>query len=220
LGRILWELRLPQGRNSVALAASFSSTRSESEPTARLEPIHVAGDEPAVTRRRAEAPNAAATQFASAQLDRRRPPPAETPRPAADERPAPPQDREPTPPKRTAPVQLPQQEVRASVESVASAPSAASSGVQAATPPSDVVSMQPIYPPAALAAGWEGVVKLYVRLNDRGEVVEADVYQSSGHEVLDRAALEAIYRWRFTPPDGARGIAAEFIKPIPFRIIR
>lgn len=139
---------------------------------------------------------------------------------AAAENPAPPEIFEPPPLRRTVEARLPLHELKTSVESVAAAPAAASAGAQTSTPPTEIVSVKPIYPPAALAAGWEGVVKLYVRLNDRGEVVASEVFQSSGHALLDQAALDVIYRWRFTPPDGARGVAAEFIKPMPFRIVR
>lgn len=215
-----WELRLPQGRNSVALAASISSPRNESQAVIRIERAKLDEVQKAVERRRAETPAVAAVRFLSAEQDQRLPPPADTTRTESVERPEPPEVPERTPPKKTTEARLPPRDTMTSIESVASAPSAAESGVQSSAPPTEVVSVKPIYPPAALSAGLEGVVKLYVRLNEKGEVVEADVFQSSGHPELDQAALDVIYRWRFTAPDGKVGIAAEFIKPIPFRIVR
>jgi protein TonB len=198
----------------------MASPRTESETTIRLEPTLHDEPEKTVERRDAETPAVAAVQFDSAQQDQRQPPPAEAKRADAVERSEPPDVPQRKPTKRTVEARLPPRETTTRVESIASAPSAASQGVQTSTPPVEIVSVKPVYPPAALSAGLEGVVMLYVRVNERGEVVEADVFRSSGHAMLDEAALEAIYRWRFTAPDGKSGVAAEFIKPMPFRIVR
>jgi len=45
------------------------------------------------------------------------------------------------------------------------------------------------YPAIARANGWEGTVLVAVRLDARGKLEQAVVRRSSGHEVLDRAAL-------------------------------
>jgi len=44
------------------------------------------------------------------------------------------------------------------------------------------------YPPIARANGWKGTVVLFVRLDTDGRLQETIVRQSSGYEVLDRAA--------------------------------
>jgi TonB family protein len=49
-----------------------------------------------------------------------------------------------------------------------------------------------IYPPEALAKGWEGVVKVKVILADDGRIKEIDIAESSGYPLLDAAAILAI----------------------------
>ena len=215
-----WQLRLPQGHNSVALAASVSSPRSEAETTVRLKlPTEESIDEP-LSRREAELPAKAAAQFASAQVDAKVPPPADVVRRDAEERPDRPDRPISTPPKRTTEARLPPRETVVRIESAASASSTASSGVKESLTPTVVVSVAPVYPSVALSAGMQGVVKLRVRVNAKGEVVSASIYQSSGHPLLDRAALDVIHRWRYSPPDGELGVAAEFIDKIEFAIHR
>ena len=45
------------------------------------------------------------------------------------------------------------------------------------------------YPAIARANGWKGRVILAVRLDEKGKLLQAVVRQSSGYEVLDRAAV-------------------------------
>jgi len=45
------------------------------------------------------------------------------------------------------------------------------------------------YPAIARAKGWEGTVVIAVSLDARGRLEQAVVRRSSGHEVLDRAAV-------------------------------
>ena len=47
-------------------------------------------------------------------------------------------------------------------------------------------------------------------------MIAASIEESSGHAVLDAAALNVIFRWRFSPPDGEQGVAAEFVHPFKF----
>lgn len=61
----------------------------------------------------------------------------------------------------------------------------------------------PVYPRAARRRGMEGEVLLKVLVNEKGLVEELELVNSSGHRVLDRAALAAVRRWAFTP--GRRG---------------
>jgi protein TonB len=58
---------------------------------------------------------------------------------------------------------------------------------------------QPTYPALAEKAGLEGTVWIKALITILGNVIDAAVYKSSGHEILDRAALEAAPRCRFTP---------------------
>lgn len=50
------------------------------------------------------------------------------------------------------------------------------------------------YPPIARKMGWEGTVILSFRLCEDGKVEDIKVEKSSGFEVLDRSALEAVKR--------------------------
>jgi protein TonB len=77
----------------------------------------------------------------------------------------------------------------------------------------------PLYPRLARQRGWEGLVALRVRVSAAGEVLEAWVEQSSGHGVLDQAALKAVQSWRFRPArEGLRAVAGVARVPIEFRL--
>jgi protein TonB len=92
-----------------------------------------------------------------------------------------------------------------------------------ATPPrygfGSAANPLPRYPEIARERGWEGVVLLSVSVSAEGRADAVRVSRSSGHEILDRAALEAVRRWRFEP--GRRAglpVAATAEVPIRFRL--
>jgi protein TonB len=60
-------------------------------------------------------------------------------------------------------------------------------------------NIPPRYPRDAVARGEKGIVALFVKVAPTGEVEDAEVVQSSGHESLDDAARAAVLRWRFIP---------------------
>ena len=66
-------------------------------------------------------------------------------------------------------------------------------------PPSAVHHPPPEYPQRARARGWQGTVIVEVLVDPAGRVSEARLVATSGHEVLDRAALEEVQNWRFRP---------------------
>ena len=70
------------------------------------------------------------------------------------------------------------------------------------------------YPPAAVAQGIEGEVRLIVRLADDGSVAEVSLAASSGHAILDNAAIRAAYAMGRLPGAGAR----EIILPVVFQL--
>jgi protein TonB len=78
---------------------------------------------------------------------------------------------------------------------------------------------QPRYPHAARKRGYEGQAIINVRIGTRGEVLEAKVFQSSGHQILDTAASKAVTDWRFRPAkrDG-RAVIGQIEIPIEFRL--
>jgi len=61
----------------------------------------------------------------------------------------------------------------------------------------------PGYPALARRRGQEGTVQLDVLVNRRGGVNEVRLAESSGHALLDRAAMAAVQTWLFQP--GKRG---------------
>jgi TonB family protein len=59
---------------------------------------------------------------------------------------------------------------------------------------------QPSYPSAARARRLTGAGLFVMRINVKsGRVVDVSVARSTGHAVLDQAALHAFTRWRFKP---------------------
>lgn len=57
----------------------------------------------------------------------------------------------------------------------------------------------PPYPAAARRFGHEGTVVIRARIQADGSADRIEVKQSSGHDILDRAAVEAVRKWRFIP---------------------
>ena len=106
-------------------------------------------------------------------------------------------------------------------------PSAASTTVTAAapapTPPDLPAAYQanppPPYPRAARRLGVEGRVVLRVEVLADGRCGEIALSQSSGHAVLDAAALEVVKGWRFVPATRAGQAVAAWVEiPISFRL--
>lgn len=58
---------------------------------------------------------------------------------------------------------------------------------------------KPEYPAAAKRRRLEGTVRLKVRVLASGLVQSVDIDSSSGHAILDQAAVEAVQNWRFVP---------------------
>ncbi|GAB2182590.1 hypothetical protein DLREEDagrD3_28130 [Denitratisoma sp. agr-D3] len=70
------------------------------------------------------------------------------------------------------------------------------------------------YPPQAIAAGLEGEVRLLLSLDPTGRIVDAEVAASSGHAILDQAALRAA--WAMGSLSGVE--KKEMILPVVFRL--
>jgi protein TonB len=64
-------------------------------------------------------------------------------------------------------------------------------------PPRKVVHVDPVYPPLARAAGVQGTVKLRAVIDPEGRVSNVEVLHSV--PLLDRAAIDAVHRWRYQP---------------------
>jgi protein TonB len=78
----------------------------------------------------------------------------------------------------------------------------------------------PVYPPSCRRMGIEGTVRLRALVGEDGRVVQALVAKTSGDDVLDAAALEAVSKWRFEPArrDGVP-IRAWASVPIEFKLV-
>jgi protein TonB len=77
----------------------------------------------------------------------------------------------------------------------------------------------PDYPDIARDRGWEGLVVLSVAVASDGRAESVSVARSTGHDVLDRAARDAVRRWRFEPARRAgMPVAATVEVPIRFRL--
>lgn len=77
----------------------------------------------------------------------------------------------------------------------------------------------PPYPAAARRRNAQGRVLVYAVVAPNGACARAEIRQSSGHPILDEAALQAVRAWRFVPAtrDGAP-VAAGVEIPIVFRL--
>ncbi len=76
-------------------------------------------------------------------------------------------------------------------------------------------SPPPSYPPAALRRGDSGSVVVRVDVDATGMPFNATIVQRSGSRDLDRAAVDAVRRWRFTPAQ-SNGQAVTGSIEVPF----
>lgn len=77
----------------------------------------------------------------------------------------------------------------------------------------------PAYPTTSRRMREQGRVLLSVLVSASGEAETVEVRTSSGSERLDRAAMDAVRRWRFAPARrGAQAIAGWALVPIVFQL--
>lgn len=114
----------------------------------------------------------------------------------------------------------PQKPDATSSVSVPPAPSGGKTGPTAARTrarPDPVASPKPIYPAKAEKKGIGGRVLLRVQVNHEGVVTSVVVSESSGHAMLDDAAVAAVKKWRFIPAEeNGQKIATTAMVPIRF----
>lgn len=78
---------------------------------------------------------------------------------------------------------------------------------------------KPEYPSIARSREWVGLVKLHVLISAQGLSEKVELKESSGHDILDEAAIEAVKNWRFVPAKrGQTAIAHWQIVPINFKL--
>jgi protein TonB len=75
----------------------------------------------------------------------------------------------------------------------------------------------PAYPALSRRLNEEGRVLLRVRVTAEGLAELVELARSSGFDRLDRAALDAVSRWRFVPArQGERSVSAYVLVPVAF----
>ncbi|NOS75119.1 MAG: TonB family protein [Methyloglobulus sp.] len=76
---------------------------------------------------------------------------------------------------------------------------------------------KPHYPGIARNRHWEGLVYLRVYVTADGRCGNLNLQRSSGHDVLDESAIEAVRKWKFVPgKQGGSPVASWVTVPIEF----
>jgi TonB family protein len=82
-----------------------------------------------------------------------------------------------------------------------------------------VYNPKPHYPEKAREEGREGTVILRVLVDEEGKVRSVEVNRSSGFEAFNRAAVDTVRRWRFSPARyGERRVESWVRIPVVFRL--
>ncbi len=83
-----------------------------------------------------------------------------------------------------------------------------------------VGNAKPKYPRVAIRKGYEGSVLLYVTVDANGDIKDISIGTGSGYRSLDKAALNAVKRWRFEPAlQNGRAVESVTEVPVVFRLI-
>lgn len=101
------------------------------------------------------------------------------------------------------------------------APDASASARSVHTParPASELNAPVRFPSSALRLGLQGTALLAVDVDREGHVTAIELLRSSGHDSLDRAALEGVRGWRFVPAkNGDERVASRVEVPVTFRI--
>ncbi len=78
---------------------------------------------------------------------------------------------------------------------------------------------RPPYPMVARRMGYNGKVVLNVEVLAEGKAGQVLLHQSCGHEILDKAALQTVKTWRFSPAKRfGQPVTQWFLVPIRFSL--
>jgi protein TonB len=78
---------------------------------------------------------------------------------------------------------------------------------------------KPTYPLLSRRFGEEGRVLLRIRVSPQGSPLAVELDQSSGYPRLDRAARDAVEKWRFLAArQGGEAVASWVLVPIAFKL--
>lgn len=121
------------------------------------------------------------------------------------------------PPERTQPAHRPATRVAHAAHAARAAPAAdfrAALAGDAARQASVHIARELFYPPEAIARGLEGEVLVLLFLDAAGDAIAARLEASSGHALLDDAAVRAARTLRAMPDSAPR----EVLLPVRFRL--
>ena len=103
---------------------------------------------------------------------------------------------------------LPPQKESISLETQ-STPAQAPRQARIDVPPKPRASIRPKYPLESRKNKEEGIVCLFIKIDENGSVISADIERSSGFSQLDAAAKEAVLNARFNPAkSGSKSVAS------------
>jgi periplasmic protein TonB len=198
-------------------ALAFKMARARpSEPQLRAQTVSIEMVQPPIEPAKVppppdrERPRPVAARHASVRPHFEPPAPVEKP-PVSDEPEAPPPPAiEPSPQAAPGPIALP-----------SSAPVIAKAApvVGAREGANYLKNPRPAYPEIAMRHEWQGEVLLRVRVSPEGKALAISVERSSGQDVLDQAAQEAVREWSFVPArQGGIAIAGWVTVPIVFKL--
>lgn len=78
---------------------------------------------------------------------------------------------------------------------------------------------KPGYPPEAYRAREEGTVLVTADIDPSGNVASVDVARRSGSRALDRAALDEVRKWKFTPAmKQGKAVASSVQVPVDYKL--
>jgi protein TonB len=85
--------------------------------------------------------------------------------------------------------------------------------------PSPTSKTQPIYPATLLKNGVGGKVLVSCTIDATGKIVGTSIKSSSGHPDLDKAAINAVNRWKFKPgTKGGKKVKSVVLVPFNFEV--
>ncbi|MEJ5991888.1 energy transducer TonB [Ramlibacter sp. PS3R-8] len=210
----LWALQSGLVRRAVEVVVPVEILSSIVTPPAPVQPTPPAPPAPPAQ----PAPPQPQKPKPVVQRSRPAPAPAPAPMPVATPSPAPaPQapvgvaEPQPAPPPIAAPV------TAAAAPSPAPAPPPPPAVQLPSTNADYLQNPPPAYPPISRRLREQGKVLLHVQISAQGAALDAQVKRSSGYDRLDRAALDAVLKWRYVP--GKRGGVPEtmwFDVPVDF----
>jgi protein TonB len=84
---------------------------------------------------------------------------------------------------------------------------------------SRLLASQQEYPRLAAMRGWEGEVRLRLKVARKGNLLSLQVDRSSGHEILDQHALQLVELVRMPPfPDELEGSEIQITVPVNYKL--